>query len=154
MNGYALCAGARVAPRRATLEDVPLLLHLFKEKYPGYSVEASEAWGRAVIGLPHVAFFICGQSVGIVAYQTEFWRPLERIADLVQLYGRPEPGDPWASYRVLKACIAWAKEEGCYAIRFGSTIDPIGIAGGVDRLAAFAKRLKAKPWGMTYAVEF
>jgi hypothetical protein len=141
--------------RRATVEDVPFIVALAHQCYPQFALELGEAWTAKVISLPNVAVFIAGNAVAIVAWQCEFWRPTERVADVLPLFGQPTPENPLGVYTVLKAAAEWAEAQGCYGIRFGSSTGAhAGARDPTDLMQPLAKRLGAKPWGVTYIKEF
>lgn len=140
--------------RHAVESDILFLVELAKEKYTDYTLEQAETWARAVLKMRNVAIFVCGESVACVAWQLEFWRPTERVADVLPMFGRTNSHDPWAQYKVLKAACQWAASQGCYAIRFGASIGAKAKRHeGVDLFKPFARRLGAKPFGITYIVE-
>lgn len=140
--------------RRVGPADITTVAALARELYPAFNLSLAEKYIEKIVGLPVAAMFICDQAVAIVASQTEFWHPAP-VADVLPLFGRPTKANPLGVYTPLKACIAWARENGCHAIRFGSSIgaeakhrDP------TDAFAIFAKRLGAKPFSVTYIKEF
>lgn len=141
--------------RRATVEDVPRLVELARRRYNAYGLEKAAEWATKLISSPYGAIFFSGDSAVVVAWTIEFWRPNERVADIVEMYGPEIVTNPWDTFKALKAAIAWAKEQGCYAVRFG-TVDGAQAKGprGIDVLAPFAKRLRAKPFGVSYILEF
>lgn len=140
---------------RATAEDIPFLVGIAQQAYAGYDLAEASAWAANIIKSDRAAIFFSGQAVAVVAYQVEFWRKGERIADVLPFFSIKNPSDPWAAYRVLKAACAWAQEQGCYACRFGSSLGKSNsTAGGLDLFAPFAKRMGATPWGTTYIKEF
>lgn len=156
MDGAHLGIEGRPAPvlRRVAAADVRPLVALAREQYPGYSLDQAEAWAKALLGLPNAAAFHCGEACAVVAWQAEFFRPQARVADVLVMYGKAADRAGWASFRLLRACCAWAKDQGCYGLRFGSSIDLLGgPAGGPDLYAAFAARLNARVFGVSYIKE-
>lgn len=138
--------------RRATVDDIPRLVELAQARYPKHNLSAAPAWAANLLTSPNGAIFTCGDSVVTVGWQYEFWRPTDRVADVLPMYG--SASSPWDTLNTLKAAIEWAKEQGCYAIRFGSTDGAMSHQDrGVDLFAPFAKRLRAKLFGITYILE-
>lgn len=140
------------AVRRATVEDVPRLVELAQVRYPAHDLSGASSWASGLITSPHGAIFTCGDSVVTVGWQYEFWRPNDRVADVLPMYG--SASNPWDTINALKAAVEWAKNQSCYAIRFGSTDGAMSHQDrGFDLFAPFAKRLRAKLFGVTYIID-
>lgn len=145
---------ASYAVRRVSAEDVAPLVDLARACYPGYTLDRAREWAFAVLALPNVAAFVSGEAVAMVSWQIEMWRPDERVADLLPFFSKPSSDNPWGAMRVFRAVCDWAKEQGCYAIRFGSARDvKYHLANQIDVFAILAKRIGAAPVGFTYIKE-
>lgn len=141
--------------RRATLEDVPFLVSLARICYPDRALEHAAEWAERLIKAPEGAIFFCSLSCVTVAWQSEFWEEDgRRVADVLPAFSYASASDPLALLKCYRAAIAWARGEGCYGVRFGSSLG--ARAKGRDETDLFksmAQRLGAKRWGVTYMVE-
>ena len=145
-------------PRIATRADIPFLADLARECYPTHDLRLAEVWAERVISAPNADFIIIGEAVCTVSYQVEMWNPSARIADVLPMFGKPDPDNPMGVYTALKAASEWAKNNNCYGLRFGSSKGAMGGPNSeardeTDLFAPFAKRLGAEKWGVTYMME-
>jgi len=74
------------------------------------------------------------------------------------MFGKPDHANPLGVYGALVGAVEWAKDNGCYGIRFGCSEGATNGAHsdrrGLDLFEPFAKRLGARLWGKTYIKEF
>src|SRR5579859_6279391 len=143
----------RALARSATQDDVPWIVELAKQCYPGYDFQYLARALEIAIRGGWPAVLICGGHVGVVWKQVELWRPNDPVADLGPVFGRTNSEDQGQLRRLHQKALDWAKENGCYILRWGSTVDLVNGddgAGGLDLFAPFAKRYGGKDYGKTY----
>lgn len=143
--------------RKATMQDIPFIVSLARASYPQYPLEHGEAFVQRIIAHPNAAMMVCGEAVATVSAQAEFWAPNALVADVLPMFGHPSKDNPLGTYKALVAASDWAKDLGCYGIRFGSSVGAHSAdsrRNGVDLMETFARRMGAYPWGVTYMKEF
>ena len=158
MDGTNIAGIKNHAVKRASLADVPFLVALAQECYPERDLSDAPRWASNLISSPQGAIFFCGLTCVTAGWQIEFWEKNsgQRVAEILPAFSIAESGNPWALMKCYSAAFEWAKEAGCYGVRFGST-EGARTSGrrdrGFDVFASIAKRLGARPHGVTYIKE-
>lgn len=131
--------------RHVTIEDSDFLISLAKESYTlPFVEEAAREWIARVVAAPDEAIFIrTDNATGVSVIQRPAWAPHQLEAHMVFLVSRGN-GVDMEGYKILKAMIEWAREQGA-SFHFGEQT-------GID-FAPFAKRLGAVPDRVTYTIE-
>jgi len=156
MDGNTIWDMGTRAVKRATLDDVPFLVELAKECYPDRDLSDAPTWAANLISSVQGAIFFCGKSAITIAWQIEFWETnsLKRVADIMPVFSKAESDNPFALVRCYNAAFEWAKKHECHDVRFGSVEGARSRRNrGIDVFAAIAKRLGARPYGVTYIKE-
>jgi len=122
--------------RPATLEDMPFLVALAQEAYPGRGIERGIPWMEWAIQNPERLVLIGPGCAGVA--QVSWNYGFERRARLDMLAGKSH----WSTFKMVRHMLAWAKSMGATG-NFRLDADT-----GVD-FAPFAKRLGGKPVTLT-----
>ena len=137
---FATALAARKFIRRASLDDMPFIIGMAKEKYPARQIEQGIPWMEWCIGSPERLVLVGPNSVGVA--QVDWRYGFERRGRLDMLASRPQAGAPWEAFRMVRMMLAWAKEQGAQGT-FRLDADT-----GID-FGPFAKRLGGEPVTLT-----
>ena len=116
--------------RQATLDDIPFIMALAAEKYPGRDVTKDEPWAKWCIKNPDRLVLVGPSSMGCA--QVDWIYGHECKARLDVLAARPGP--IWEALRMLRLMLNWARQKGA----IGSFI--LDANTGID-FSAFSERL-------------
>ena len=137
---FATALAARKFIRRASLDDMPFIIGMAKEKYPARQIEQGIPWMEWCIGSPERLVLVGPNSVGVA--QVDWRYGFERRGRLDMLASRPQASAPWEAFRMVRMMLAWAKEQGAQGT-FRLDADT-----GID-FGPFAKRLGGEPVTLT-----
>ena len=137
---FATALAARKFIRRASLDDMPFIIGMAKEKYPARQIEQGIPWMEWCIGSPERLVLVGPNSVGVA--QVDWRYGFERRGRLDMLASRPQASAPWEAFRMVRMMLAWAKEQGAQGT-FRLYADT-----GID-FGPFAKRLGGEPVTLT-----
>lgn len=131
--------------RQATLDDVPFIMALGREKYAGRGdtvakLHIAEGWVRWCIGNTERLVLVGPNSAGIASVSWNYG--FERVGRLDAMAARQTPGAILEAIRLVRLMLRWSQEKG--AIRFRLTADT-----GAD-FAPFAKRLGGRAVTVTH----
>ena len=137
---FATALAARKFIRRTSLDDMPFIIGMAKEKYPARQIEQGIPWMEWCIGSPERLVLVGPNSVGVA--QVDWRYGFERRGRLDMLASRPQASAPWEAFRMVRMMLAWAKEQGAQGT-FRLDADT-----GID-FGPFAKRLGGEPVTLT-----
>ena len=137
---FATALAARKFIRRASLDDMPFIIGMAKEKYPARQIEQGIPWMEWCIGSPERLVLVGPNSVGVASIGWHYG--FERRARLDMLGARPTAGGALEPLRIVRIMLDWAKEQGAQGT-FRLDADT-----GVD-FGPFARRLGGKPVTLT-----
>lgn len=116
--------------RNATEADLPALLALGRDLYPGRGTDAAESWIREMIRRPDALVVIADDGAGICRVAQSYgFEPHARL-DVLAV----RPGNGLLALKIIRVMVWWAKQKGL------RTSLSIGADTGVD-FAPFAARL-------------
>lgn len=130
---------------RATVDDIPWILSLAHERYEAFDP------GRVLVFLLETlkaptAIILKGDhqdAVLIASTVVPPWHPKRKECHVLFLFARP--GAHWQAVKLLRACISWARLQGCVKWRFHSdTSHDVG---------ALARRVGARENKPMYVLE-
>ena len=125
--------------RQATLDDIPFIMALASEKYPGRDVEKDRPWASWCIQNPDRLVLIGPNSMGCA--QVDWIYGHECKARLDVLAARPGPF--WEALRMVRIMVNWARQKGA--------IGTFKLNAETDvNFAPFASRLGGRKVTTTY----
>ena len=122
--------------RAATLDDMPFIIELAREKYPQRTIEKGIPWMAWAIQNSERLVLVGPNSGGVA--QVSWNYGFERRARIDMLGARAVPGAALEALRMVRMMLVWAKEQGAEGT-FRLDADT-----GVD-FGPFARRLGGKP---------
>lgn len=116
--------------RKATEDDLPALLELGRDLYPGRGTDAAEGWIREMVRSPDALVVIGDKGAGICRVIRHYgFEPKVRLEALAV-----RPGQGILALKIIKVMLWWGRQKGL------RTVLSIGADTGVD-FAPFAARL-------------
>lgn len=110
MNAPINWADVVVGIRRATLDDMPFIIELAQDRYPGRGIENGIPWMRWCIQSPARLVLVGSNSVGVCRYSLNYG--FESHASVDMLASRRAKTAPLEALRMLRIMIQWAREKG------------------------------------------
>lgn len=132
---------------RASLSDIPKIIGLAAQKYPGIDVPGSFAWLHRTMRDDDCCVLFYGDCCIVSTVAATFYFPGDKTGHLLMLFGDAEAlkKTPMLPFRMLSQVVDWARSKGATKFRFGADT-------GVD-FAPFARRLGARPDTPAYVVD-
>ena len=119
--------------RQATLDDIPFIMELAKEKYPTRDVEKAAPWAAWCIKNPDRLVLVGPSSMGCAQVDWRYGHECKARLDVLAA----RPGPIWEALRMLRLMLNWARQKGA----IGNFI--LDANTGID-FGPFAERLGGK----------
>ena len=94
--------------RQATLDDIPFIAQLGKERYPQRDIEKDIPWARWCIQNPDRLVLVGPNSMGCCQIDWIYGHECKARLDVLAA----RPGPIWEALRMLRIMLNWARQKG------------------------------------------